>query len=90
MRLRKIDITAATVFVMLSAASYALGFFLILDHRNKPMVARIHLIIIIYGGVQSFIGFFTGYFLARCCSDDDRTYVQLEQLDTSIGVVDAL
>ena len=87
MRFKKIDITAATVFVMLSVASYALGFFFILDHRNKPIVARIHLIIIIYGSVQSFLGFITGYFLARCCSDDDRAYVHLEQQDAS--VVDA-
>ena len=69
MRFKRIDITAATVFVVLNFLAYAFGFFFILDHRQKPMLARIHLVIILYGSMQSCICFFTGYFLARCNAD---------------------
>jgi len=79
MRFRKIDVLAATVFVVLNIVSYGFGFFYIMDHKNKPVVAKFHLIVILYGSLQSTIGFFTGYVLARC--NADGSYNQLPQQD---------
>jgi hypothetical protein len=85
MRFKKKDMFAATVLTLLAAASYAFGFFFILDHKNKPIVARIHLTMMIYGAIQLFIGFVTGYWLGRCWLDDDenRLYFHVEQQEVA-------
>ena len=91
MLLRRMDIATATVFVLLSVLSYAFGFFFILEHKNNPKLIRLNMTVIVYGFVQSLIGYITGYCFARFCwaaaMDTIASYSQLTQQEEEVAFV---
>ena len=63
--MRLVDMHLFLMFVVLNGLSYLFSYAYLLDHRNDPVLARTHALVVMYGSAQSFFGFVAGYFMSK-------------------------
>jgi hypothetical protein len=62
---RRFDIYAFFAFILINGLTYLFGYHFLLESHNKPVLAKINAVVIIYGRAQSFFGFVAGYAVAK-------------------------
>lgn len=53
------------LFVLINGLTYLFSYHFLLDSQNKPALAKLNAVVIVYGSAQSFFGFLAGYCLAK-------------------------
>ena len=62
---RRIDVHVFFLFVLINGLTYLFSYHFLLDSQNKPALAKLNAVVIVYGSAQSFFGFLAGYCLAK-------------------------
>ncbi len=60
-----IDIYLGIAFLIIDTATYIFSFYLIANKTADPQIRYMHFVFIVYGYVQSLLGFVAGLVLAR-------------------------
>ena len=63
--IKRIDVQIFFVFLILNSITYMFSYHVLLDHKDNPLLARTHAIVIAYGSAQSVFGFISGYCIAK-------------------------
>ena len=66
------DVLGGVVFIAVNAAVYVLSYYAIIHRPSDPATQHIAFIFILYGSIQSLIGFVGGLCLARITGTEEK------------------
>ena len=79
---KRIDIHVFFLFVLINGLTYLFSYHFLLESHNRPALAKLNAVVIVYGSAQSFFGFVAGYCLAKFWySRTDGGYDSLEAVE---------
>jgi hypothetical protein len=67
---RPIDLCLGAVFLLVDTAAYICSYYMILDQDDDPHTKHSHMMFVLFGYIQSLIGFIAGLWLARITQID--------------------